>query len=78
MEVAVAIAVQNTWLEGDETLEDVAAVYERAVAVATVPAHRLHSERSVRAPLALVRDVLDRNAGEMPEQITEQHVLDAM
>jgi len=125
VEVAVGIAVQSTWLEGDEPLDEVAAVRERAVAVAVVPApeseeqaremverildgriayalgnrsdaraypaarlfddgalatfgHRLHVERSVRAPLALVRDVLDRNAPDMPSRITEQHVLDVM
>jgi len=125
VELAVAIAVQNTWLEGDETLDEVAAVRERAVAIASVPApateeqaremverildrriayaledrkghaeytaarlfeegalaafgHRLHADRSVRSPLGLVRDVLDRNAGDMPERITDQHVLDVM
>jgi hypothetical protein len=125
VDIAVAIAVQSSWLDGPDVLDEVTAVCERAVTVAAVPqaasedgarrmieriidrrialafedaavgrdypaarlftsealavlGHVLLTGGSVRVPLTVVRDLLDRHAEDLPDQFTEQHLLDVL
>ena len=55
VDVAVAIAVQDTWLDGPDVLDEVIAVCDRAVTVAEVP--RPPSEAAART---MVEGVVDR------------------
>jgi hypothetical protein len=40
--------------------------------------HVLFSSGSVRTPLTVVRDVLDRHAEDLPDRFSDQHVLDVL
>ena len=55
VDIGVAIAVQNAWLEGPEVLDEVIAICERAVTVAAVP--RPESEPHARR---MVEQIIDR------------------
>jgi hypothetical protein len=125
VDVAVAIAVQDSWIDGPDVLDEVTDVCERAVTVASVPrpasetaartmverivdrritlafddanvgaeypaarlftsealdvlGHVLFSSGSIRTPITVVRDVLDRHLEDLPDQFSDQHVLDVL